>query len=472
MSKQNSHIQCPRVGLLGLTLELYEDLAPGLREGREKWVCEEVLPALSQFADVDFSGACYRRSDVEQTLERFENMSVDAILVMLLTYSPSQIALPGLRRTSLPMLIWNTQELPAVDESFTSEQMTQNHGVHGTQDLANVLVRSGVEFEYVTSHLSDPDPLAEVKDFFRAAAAVRRLRETSVGLLGYPFVGMGDFAVDTTHLTATLGCEWKQIPMSEYLQRSRRTDPARVDRLIESYRNDYEVAEDIDEDDLAATARADLALRQIVAEGSLDALTYQFQAFGEEPETETVPFVGISRLMAEGIGFGGEGDILGAAATSFLDSLQSPAGFSEIFTIDFGGNALLMSHMGEANPALQRSDRKPRMVCRSPITETSAGQLVLKVSPEPGPATLFSLATGPNQTWRLIAGRVTIPDFGPLDALDVPHFKLRPDGDVREFLTAYATAGGPHHNAVCLGDARQRIRMAAQILDAEYIEVQ
>jgi len=44
----------------------------------------------------------------------------------------------------------------------------------------------------------------------------------------------------------------------------------------------------------------------------------------------------------------------------------------------------------------------------------------------------------------------------------VPHFKLRiVDGDVREWLTAYAKAGGPHHNAFCFGDATARLRMVA-----------
>jgi L-arabinose isomerase len=469
--KESCDGQSPRIGLLALTLELYEELAPGLREGREQWVREQILPALTPLAEVDFAGACYRREDVEDAIGQFEQDGLDGVLVMLLTYSPSQIALPSLRRTSLPILVWNTQELRAVTEAFASRQMTENHGVHGTQDLANVLVRGGVDFEYVTSHLSDSDPLAELQDFFQAAAAVHQLEQTTVGILGYPFPGMGDFAVDTTHMAATLGCDWKQLPMSAYLQESRKAAPDRVENLVQTYRNEYEVAETISQEDLAAAARAEVGLRILARRHSLGAVTYQFQAFGDEPEAETVPFIGVSRAMSDGIGFGGEGDIVGAAGTTFLNVLRPPAGFSEIFTIDFDGNALLMSHMGEANPALQRSDRKPSMAVRSPITETKAGQLVLKVSPEPGPATLFSLATGPDQTWRFVTSHVEILDFEPIDGLDVPHFKLRPDGDVREFLTSYAKAGGPHHNAICPGDARRRIKMAARILGAEYVEV-
>ena len=55
----------PRIGLLALTLEFYEQLAPGLRESRERWLQETVLPDLAPIADVCFRGAVYRREDVD-----------------------------------------------------------------------------------------------------------------------------------------------------------------------------------------------------------------------------------------------------------------------------------------------------------------------------------------------------------------------------------------------------------------------
>jgi len=185
----------------------------------------------------------------------------DAIVVVLLTYSPSQLALPALQRSRLPLVIWNTQELVAVDQSFTQAQMVDNHGVHGTQDLASVLVRSGVRFQYVTSLVSDPQGLAELGDFFAAAAAVRQLRSARVGMLGYPFPGMGDFAVDTTHLTATLGCSWTNLTVEDYIRRAAAVGAAEVARLVAEYRERYEVAADVTDADLLATARAELAVR-------------------------------------------------------------------------------------------------------------------------------------------------------------------------------------------------------------------
>jgi L-arabinose isomerase len=463
----------PRVGLLALTLEFYEQLLPELREKRERWLREAVLPKLTAVADVQFDRAVFTCEGIESAVQGFEAGGMDAVVVICLTYSPSQLALPALRRTRLPILVWNTQELLSVGADFDVGKMIDNHGVHGTQDLTSVLVQHGVPFQYLTSHPSDPEGLRKIGDFCIAAAAVAGLRRLRVGLLGYPFPGMGDFAVDTSHIAATLGCQWTAIPVEEYIHRAIAARADEVDLVKEDYRFQYDVAADVTEADLDSTARAELSLRAIVRERHLDAFSYQFLAFGEDERTETLPFVAASRLMANGVGFAGEGDMMGAIGTWLLGRLQPPATFSEVFTIDFAGNALFMSHMGEANVAMVRTDRRVPLVARpQPITRTRGRQLALVTSLRPGPATLFALCRGPNQRWRLIASRMEIEDYGPLAEMCVPHFKLRPvSGDVREMLTEYAQAGGPHHNAVCFGDATPRLRAAAELIGADYCEI-
>ncbi|MHC4716233.1 MAG: L-arabinose isomerase family protein [Planctomycetota bacterium] len=462
----------PKVGLLGLTLEFYERSGPELREGRDRWVRRKLLPALEPVAEVRFDGAVFTREAVEQAVAGFEAEGCDCICVVLVTYSPSLISAPALQRTSLPIVVWNTQELSAVDESYDTAALIANHGVHGTHDLCNVLRRAGVEFHYVTSHVDDESATDELADFFAAAATARKLRSARLGLLGYPFPGMGDFGLDTTHMATTLGCAWEAVTVSEYVHRSAEADAGDVAALVGQYRESYEIADDITDEDLAAAARAELAVRGIVADRRLDALSYQFLAFGEDDRVETLPFVAASRMMAEGIGFGGEGDLISAAGTCLLNWLAPPASFSEIFTIDFAGNAVLLSHMGEANAAMHRTDRKLRMVKRAKgIVPTRAAQLALATTFAPGAATLTALTLAAGGRWRIIAAPMTVEHFGPLDQLATPHTKAAPDGDVRDFLTAYASAGGPHHLAVCFGDARRRVQMACQMLDADYWEV-
>jgi L-arabinose isomerase len=262
---QSEH-QRPRVGLLALTVELYEQLAPGLRQQREQWLRSAVLPALASDADVRFCRAINRREDVDTAVAEYETAGVDVLLVVFLTYAPSHIVLPALRRSRLPVVVWNTQELWAIDERFDTEKMMHNHGVHGTQDLGNVLVRSGVPFHYVTSYLNDPQGLQELFDLFHAAAAVARLRSCRLGLMGYPFPGMGDIVVDPTHLAATLGCSCTPLSVEQYHARAAAAPAAAVDELKAEYRRCYAPAEDVSDADLDATARAEVSLRSIVAD--------------------------------------------------------------------------------------------------------------------------------------------------------------------------------------------------------------
>ena len=462
----------PKIGLLGLTLELYEGTAPELRKGREAFVREKLAPALADVADVRFDGAVFAREAVERAVAGFEADGVDAILVVLLSYAQSLVSAPALKRTDLPIVVWNTQELLAVNESYGNAEMLANHGVHGTHDLCNVLVRAGVPFEYVTGHVDDAEAVGELGDFFRAAYAAGRLRQARLGLLGYPFPGMGDFGLDTTHMATSLGCAWTALSVAEYVKRCAEADAAQVKKLVGEYQKAYDIASGITTDELAEAARAEVALRGMVEDNRLDAVTYEFLAFGEDERVETLPFVGMSRLLGEGIGFGGEGDLISSAGTVLLSWLNPPASFSEIFTIDFAGGALFVSHMGEANVAMNRRDRKPPLVKRpTSLVPIRGSQLALAVSFDPGEATLVALTLTAGQRWRLIAAPMTIEDFGPLEALAVPHSKIKPKGDVREFLTGYAKAGGPHHLALCFGDARRRVRMLAGILGADFCEL-
>jgi L-arabinose isomerase len=283
---------------------------------------------------------------------------------------------------------------------------------------------------------------------------------------------MGDFGLDTTHFATSLGCAWEAMPMPEYLGRAEKAPQVEVDKLVKEYRAAYEVQADATEKDMADTARAEIALRGMVRDYRLDACSYQFLSFGDDNRTATLPFVAACRMLADGIGFGGEGDVISAAYSAFTSWLQPLATFSEIFSIDFGGNTVLLSHMGEANVAMARKNRKPSMVRASAaIVPITGSQMGLVFGFQPGPATLTALTLVDGQRWRIIASPMTIEDSGPLPKLALPQAQARPAGDIRDFLTGYACAGGPHHSALCLGDARRQLKIAARYLDADYVEV-
>lgn len=461
----------PKVGLLGLTLEFYESLAPAIRHERDAWVRRDVLPALEPHARVEFSGAVFKADDIEARIREFEASGCEVILVILLTYSTSHSSLQALQFARLPILIWNTQELYAITPQFGSKELTANHGVHGTFDLANVLVRAGVRFEYVTSHLRDSGAMDELARLLRAASAVTQLRRMRLGVLGHAFPGMGDFGVDLTHLRSSLGPVVETITMNEYKDVLGSLKPGAARELAAQYRQAYRVDANVADPMLEAAARAELGLRELIRRYQLDAYSYQFLAFGKDRTAETIPFIGACRLMAEGVGFGGEGDVIAAAFNGVLNRLSAPAGFSEIFTIDFGHNGLLLAHMGEANPAMAWKDHPIRLRQRGELVKVTDGQLVLTFNYQPGPVTLAVLHLGANQRWGILASLMDFPEALPFPEAETPQAMIKPRIDVRDWLTAYAKAGGPHHLAVAHGDTRAALKSLAGWIGADYREI-
>lgn len=462
--------QKPKVGILGLTLEFYEG-NPKIREGRDTWVRQAVVPALAGEVRPVYHGAVCRRAEIEAEVRRLERDGAEVLLVILLTYSTSLSSLQALLGTRLPIVVWNTQELYGVDEHYGVQELIDNHGVHGSFDLANVLVRSGVRFWYQTSHLSDVGAMADLGATLRAAAGVTAFRNLRLGVLGFPFPGMGDFGLDTTHLNATLGCAVEALPMGEFHGRVAQAPKSAVAGLVAEYRRSYRVHPDVKAEALAAAARAEWALRAMIEAKKLNAYSYQFLAFAGDERAETVPFVAASRLMGEGIGFGGEGDLIAAAFATVLNRVAFPATFTEIFTIDFAGNGLLLAHMGESNVAMARRDRPVELRQRGSIVKTRFNQLVLPVFYEPGPATLAVMTLVDHQRWRIIASPVEVADFGPLPQAESPQTKVVVQPDVRAWLNAYGRAGGPHHMAMCFGDACDQLQVLAHLLGADFVRI-
>jgi L-arabinose isomerase len=291
-----------------------------------------------------------------------------------------------------------------------------------------------------------------------------------VGQLGGAFPYMGDFAVDSTFLADSLGAQIVKLEFGEFFERCEDASSDSITELLNVYKDAYEISSDITPDELEQTARVEIAMRGLIADKNLSAITYLFSAFGDNDRSPTLPFVAASRLMADGVGFGGEGDVIGALGSYFLNEINCPASFSEIFTTDFARNSLFMSHMGEANVAM--ADGRIDLIARAaPITKTIYRQLALRFPLRTGEVTFFSLVQAGSGKWRAIASAMDIIEWLPVENIPCPQFKLVPRVNVRDWLTSYAKAGGPHHNAVCFGDARNRLKLAFEILGVEYIEI-
>lgn len=462
----------PRVGLLGLTLDLYARTSPEMLEGLRAF-SGELRETLRAVADVDEAELAWDRLAIEKAVARFDRDDVDLIVIVLLSYSTSLSAMPGLLRTRRPLLIWNTQKLREVGPDFGPDDITYNHGMHGVQDLCNVLLRHGREFHLITGHYQDPASVGQVHDLIRAAAAVRALRGRRIGLLGHTFDGMGDLYVDASTLLATTGVEVAHLSFAALARHLEAVLPEAVRISMARDRQEFAVDPDVSEEDHERSARLELAIRALIAEERLSALCALFTAATDHPAIRTQPFLAVSKLLAEGFGYGGEGDPTSATAVMLMQQLTRETNFAEMFTIDFAGGGIFMNHMAETNYRLGRPDLPVRLIRNAASFLPGEPSVCAFTVQKPGPVTLLNLTATAGGRLKMIGMCGEVADWGPAPGVRTPHFMFRPrlaDG-VEAFLTRYSLEGGSHHLALGYGDQRGPLRAAAKMMGIEWVEV-
>ena len=397
--------QKSRIGLLTLLFDWY--LRSGDRMLKvQREFAQKLADRMGDFGDVVFPDVCTNRDQVTQAVRKFDAQEVDIIVVVFLSYVPSLYTLPPLQSTLRPVLIFNTQKLYAVTHDLGPRDTSENHGMHGVQDLANVLRRAGRPFHIVTGFWEDEDVMAEVQAWCDAARARRVLSQARVGLLGYAMESMGDFGVDETAFLAQVGVHVNHLPMQLVATRAAEAPQAEIDAQMAFDREHFEVSPDVTAEQHETGSRLEWALRSLLQERDLAGFASHFMAIGEEQILGTLPFLAACKLMGEGYGYGGEGDVTSAVAVSLLHELTGEANFTEMFTMDFGGGTALMSHMGEGNwrtahpdyPVELRTGRREG----SPVT--------LRFVARPGPVTLLSLTTVEEGRLRFVIAEGEVVD--------------------------------------------------------------
>ena len=133
----------PRIGLMGIMQELYDEMLPGITE-RQAGYLADVGAALADVAECVVEPPARNRDDIERVMGEYERQGLDGVLIVNLTYGPGQRAARALGQARLPLCLANVQPEPHVTAEWDMADMTYNQGVHGAQDTANAMVRAGV----------------------------------------------------------------------------------------------------------------------------------------------------------------------------------------------------------------------------------------------------------------------------------------------------------------------------------------
>ncbi len=449
-----------KIGLLVLYLELYDERCPEIRPEIDRFAEEVAKQFRDRAVNVVTAPLCRTAAEARQALERFKEAGVDLIATLHAAYSPSLESADVLAACGLPLVMLDTTPDATFDTAaLGSGRLMFNHGIHGVQDLANVLRRRGKRFEIVAGCGADPAFYDRAIQLFRGIRGGRNFRHQRIGLIGQPFAGMGDFSVPYPVLQQRFGIEIVTGDADALADGLEKADAPDVLNELGEIRRRYPAGSATDAE-LADAIRSGRALRRFLDREKLNGFSMNFMAFNGGDKLPVVPFLEASFAQTRGIGYAGEGDVLTAALVGAVLSVLPESTFSEMFCPDWQGNRVYLSHMGEVNPELLA---EPRLDPK-PFPFTPAGDPVIAAGLlAPGNAMLVNILPEAGDQFTLLAHPVEL--LGGETAL--PHEIggwLRPGKDLRTFLEDYSRAGGTHHLLISRGGSVELFQaMAAEL---------
>jgi L-arabinose isomerase len=308
-------------------------------------------------------------------------------------------------------------------------------------------------------------------DWARAAQAVSGLRRTGIALLGYPMNGMGDILYDPPALLRRLGPTIVSEDLGELVARVQAVADVDVEAVLERHAEIFDVAADLPRERHGYAARLELAIRGLLEEKGYRAFSFHFDSIAGDRRFQQLPLLAASDLMADGYGYAAEGDTNTASLMCAGQAMIGNAHFSEMYAMDWDLDSVLISHMGEGNWRIARSDRPVRLIDR----ELGIGRLENPPTPvfsaEPGVATTAALVPIEGDIYRLLVSVGEILDTPELPRVEMHHFHFRPERGVEAFMDDWLRYGGPHHFVTNLGDHRGRWLRLAELLDIDCVEI-
>jgi L-arabinose isomerase len=460
----------PRIGILGIMQDLYDDMIPGIAQ-RQAGYAAELAAQLAGVGEFIPSEPIKYRADAERAMREFENAGLDGVMVVMLTYGPAMRVARLLAQTPLPVCLANIQPEPNVTPAWDMADMTYNQGVHGAQDTANAMVRAGRPFHVVTDDWKSEAFAADIGRWARAAAAVTAWRSLKVAIFGYAMNDMGDIRVDESALVRSLGPEILAVAPGDMYRGMQAVTDSEVAAVIESEDASFDIDPRLSAEEREDHARMQVAIKTILDDRGFGAYTAHFDVIGDDGRFSRLPLAAASSLMAQGYGYAAEGDVLTACLVAAGHVLIGDAHFTEMYAMDFPSDSILMSHMGEGNWKIARSDRRVRLIKRPLGIGRLADPPTFLFQYQPGPATLATLVSLEGERFRLVVAEGENLDAQELPALEMPYGQFRPASGVRACLNGWLTAGGPHHEVMNLGHHAASWQVFCKLAGIEFVQV-
>ncbi|SMX88200.1 L-arabinose isomerase [Brevibacterium casei CIP 102111] len=351
---------------------------------------------------------------------------VVGVITWMHTFSPAKMWIRGLEALRKPLLHLHTQvheRMPwaEIDMDF----MNLNQAAHGDREFGYILTRLNVPRVTVVGHVTHSDVTGRIGVWSRAAAAWNDAQHMTMVRFGDNMRNVAVTEGDKTEAEIRFGVSVNTWSVNELASAIDSVAESSVDRLVEEYAQTYEVASELLPDgdrheSVRYAAKQEIAIRDFLESHDASAFTDSFEDLGN---LRQLPGLAVQRLMADGYGFGAEGDwktgMLIRIAKVMGYGLEGGASLMEDYSYNLepGAEKILGAHMLEVCPTL--TSRRPRLEIHPLGIGDREDPVRLVFEADPGEAVVLALSDIRDR-FRLTANVVNVvePDE-PLPKLPV-----------------------------------------------------
>lgn len=400
----------------------------------------------------EFGRLSSTKAQISSEFKKMISSGAEMIVIMLPPYCPSGAIVPAIIEHNIPVVLWASQKMYEIKpEELTATKVYLSHGVHAVQDIANVLIKSGKSFGILHHQIESPDFIQELESWAFASRIYSSFVDSKPTQFGGHFADMLDLQISDAKFIKQCGIKHTEFSLQQIKDAKSKVSEEMIECQILKYKKEFCIAQDVTHKMLYKTAKGELAISSLMDSVGSKALGINFQTLCNDKNIGDAMHVAASRLMGKGKGYAGEGDWVTSALVYSMQKAFGTASFSEIFSVDYKNNRLLLKHWGEANPKMSRD--KPKLIMSGLNDKQKVEFCIISMEFESGDYTLVNINSNKNGEGQLISiyGRIlqdSIPESYPGPrALFSPNSK-----NVIETLESYAYSGGSHHLVLVKGN--------------------
>ena len=474
-------IERPKVGLLLMAAKWFADVGFGKEGGsvgdlgmqiRED--AEIITSHLAEHLDVVSSGLVFTSEEGMAAISRFRQEKVESVIACFVAWAEDYAWIPVIREIGdIPLLLWCYLPYDRPPSRQTMFDLCRNSGIVGMLQGSGTLRRLGKRFEFVLGGIEEKGTLQRILVWTRAASVLSELKKSIIGLLPCRNDQMKVTCVDEFRLMTEIGPAVRYIAVGELKRASDGIPEEEVTTFVNEIRSRYKVLPEVREKNLLAAARASLGMATLAKDLALRAIALNdiseelHLVMGLRPCLYPKAYDELGKVV------GSEGDLPCTTAMVMLNSFTGrPVGFTEIFNVDRKDNTVVAGHAGPFNPALATSDKEVTITPDYEYIDSSdtyAGSAWNELNAAPGRVTMVNLLDVKKTFQIQIAGGESLG--GPCRLTGYPHFYIRLDSPVEDFLREVVLSGTTQHWAVVHGDVRREMASLADMLGIEKIEI-